>query len=282
MTISRCIFQESNTEERMAVEVLTQVPQVQYLFLFDFEKSFSAKPYRIWMQENWTSSIFLGALYVALTFSIKTFMKKRNALNLRPALVVWSAVLAIFSIIGTLRTVPELFHVLQTYGIKFSVCNPSFYVGPTGFWVLLYTWSKVYELGDTLFIVFRKQPLIFLHWYHHLATMIYTFLSYKDFIALGRWGITMNYTIHAIMYSHYTLRALRIRVPRVVSVILTSLQLTQMALGVSLNAWTFLLVSAGEPCQQTYLNNCVSFLMYLSYLALFANFFHNKYIKKKI
>lgn len=34
-----------------------------------------------------------------------------------------------------------------------------------GFWTWLFVLSKLPELGDTIFIVLRKQPLIFLHWY---------------------------------------------------------------------------------------------------------------------
>jgi hypothetical protein len=34
----------------------------------------------------------------------------------------------------------------------------------SGFWALMFVLSKVPELGDTIFIVLRKQPLIFLHW----------------------------------------------------------------------------------------------------------------------
>ena len=40
----------------------------------------------------------------------------------------------------------------------------SFQVKVSSFWSWLFTLSKIPELGDTLFIVLRKQQLIFLHW----------------------------------------------------------------------------------------------------------------------
>lgn len=44
----------------------------------------------------------------------------------------------------------------------------------SGFWSTMFVLSKVPELGDTLFIVLRKQPLIFLHWYHHATVLVYS------------------------------------------------------------------------------------------------------------
>jgi elongation of very long chain fatty acids protein 6 len=35
--------------------------------------------------------------------------------------------------------------------------------------------SKVPETIDTLFIVLRRQKLIFLHWYHHATVLVYCF-----------------------------------------------------------------------------------------------------------
>jgi hypothetical protein len=39
----------------------------------------------------------------------------------------------------------------------------------------LFIISKVPETIDTLFIVLRRQQLIFLHWYHHASVLVYCF-----------------------------------------------------------------------------------------------------------
>merc|ERR1711981_1004167 len=130
------------------------------------------------------------------------------------------------------------------------------------------------ELGDTLFIVLRKQPLIFLHWYHHIATLIYAFHSYIDHTAAGRWFVTMNYSVHAVMYSYYAMRALRMRFPRWVNITITTSQLTQMVIGCIVNLRVYFIKNAGGECGQSYGNLYYSLVMYLSYYALFAHFFY--------
>ena len=39
--------------------------------------------------------------------------------------------------------------------------------------MFLFDLSKVFEFVDTIFIVLRKKPLIFLHYYHHVSTMLF-------------------------------------------------------------------------------------------------------------
>jgi len=39
----------------------------------------------------------------------------------------------------------------------------------------LFIISKVPETIDTLFIVLRRQQLIFLHWFHHASVLVYCF-----------------------------------------------------------------------------------------------------------
>ena len=78
-----------------------------------------------------------------------------------------------------------------------------------GYWTFMFVMSKVPELGDTIFIVLRKQPLIFLHWYHHITVLLYSWYSYSEYTAAARWFVTMNYLVHSVMYTYYAFKAMR-------------------------------------------------------------------------
>ena len=177
---------------------------------------------------------------------------------------------------------PELISSINNHSLQYSVCVPTYFKGVTSFWAMMFTVSKVYELGDTVFIVLRKQKLIFLHWYHHITVLIYVWYSYTDHTAPGRWFMVMNYTVHSFMYTYYCLRALRYRMPQYVNIIITSMQLTQMIIGVSINIWIYQIKGRGQPCQQSYENLKYSSLMYFTYFVLFAQFFYSTYITKPV
>lgn len=140
--------------------------------------------------------------------------------------------------------------------------------------------SKLPELGDTLFIVLRKQPLIFLHWYHHITVLIYTWFSYTEYTSSARWFIVMNYCVHSVMYSYYALRAMRFTPPRAISMVITSLQLTQMVVGCAINIWAhdYLSTAGRTSCHITPFNIKLSIAMYFSYFVLFARFFYKSYL----
>lgn len=253
-----------------------------YSVVFKFEKEYDRPAFDQWMQKNWTSAYVYSALYIMVIFGGRYYMHHRPKYDLRPALALWSGVLAIFSIFGTVRMWPELLHSVQNHSLQYSVCNPSFLQNEvTAFWCFLFTVSKVFELGDTVFIVLRKQNLIFLHWYHHITVLLYSWYSYLQHTASGRWFMTINYTVHAFMYSYYALRAMRFVIPKWVNITITLMQLIQMVIGSIIQVWVYQIKSRGEHCNQEWDNLIYGFVMYFTYFVLFAHFFYNAYLKPK-
>ena len=250
-----------------------------YSFTFKFEQGFDYHTKRAWMAENWWTSFYWVSAYMVVVFIGQAVMATREPFQLRRALTIWNMSLAIFSIVGTLRTLPEMIHVLQNFGFQHSVCSPSYVENSrvSGYWTWLFTLSKVPELGDTVFIILRKQNLIFLHWYHHITVLLFTWYSYSEHISPGRWYICMNYLVHSLMYTYYTLRALRYRVPKQIAMVITASQIVQMILGCFVTYYGYSLNMMGTRCQISEGTAKLALTMYGSYFLLFARFFVNSY-----
>lgn len=233
------------------------------------------------ISRHWMKTLPISAIYIILVFSGKRWMKDRPKFKLRWALTLWSAALALFSMFGAwfmlVRTVKDL----REFGFRYTVCDNTFLFTGHGVWLYWFCLSKIVELGDTFFIVVRKQKLIFLHWYHHMVTLIYSCYAYGSGVAAGRYFAGVNFAIHTLMYSYYAIRASGlVRMPRQVNITLTSLQLLQMGFGVYLNIYAYTELTSGRPCDNTWPSIYSSFLMYASYVALFANFFYQNYLVK--
>ena len=132
----------------------------------------------------------------------------------------------------------------------------------------------------------RKQRLIFLHWYHHVTVLLYTWYSYKDQVGGGAWFGTVNLCVHAFMYSYYAARAAGYRVPRPLAMFITAAQISQMAVGMTVTALVWRWTpshgdSSGSGDCPSYPNNIAwAMLMYFSYLLLFLHFFYHAYVRK--
>lgn len=250
-----------------------------YTFMFQFEKKFEHIYTKEWMRNYWHTSFYFVAVYMIVIFGGQAYMQNRPAFKLRKLLTLWNTSLALFSIAGSLRTLPELLHVLSRFGFYHSVCHPSFIevLQPSGFWTWMFTLSKVPELGDTVFIVLRKQNLIFLHWYHHITVLLFTWFTYSEYTAPARWFVDMNYLVHSLMYSYYALRSLGFRIPKQMAMAITASQIIQMIIGAYVTWYAWFRKSQGDACNITQATATFGLIMYLSYFALFAQFFYSSY-----
>jgi hypothetical protein len=229
-------------------------------------------------------TIVFGHFHVCLTIAVwyliliwigGRWMRHRTPFRLRGPLILWNLVLATFSITGVIKTWPELYHLLRDTGLRGTICTPACNTGVTCFWTVLFVFSKVLELGDTMFITLRKQPLIFLHYYHHAIVLLFTWYAGMTSFGPGRWFIALNYGVHSLMYSYYALRAYGVRLPRVLAMIITILQIVQMFVGMFITGYAFTLQQEGDQCSTHTLTYAM--IMYFSYLILFIKFFVDSY-----
>jgi len=245
---------------------------------FDFEKNVDYTAVHHWFQDNWWYSIAIAAVYVVLVFGGQAYMKNRERYTLQKPLIVWNLLLAGFSIFGCIRVWQVCFELYWRHGVKGTICKTEYFSSPvSNFWSMVFILSKLPELVDTAFIVLRKQKLIFLHWYHHITVMIYSWYSFRDRLAGVQWYVGMNFFVHALMYSYYACRALKIRIPRPIAMTITALQLSQMFVGVWVQFYIYS-VRKDENCPTHYYNLRAASIMYGSYYLLFAQFFIKAYI----
>lgn len=219
--------------------------------------------------------IYLPILYVG-----QMIMSKRDPFNVKLVMIVWNSGLAIFSILGFCRMFPEMLYVYEKFGFNHTFCNNSFiHSKEARFWIYLFVLSKIPELGDTVFLVLRKQKLIFLHVYHHATVLVFSWFVYATLVGAARWFCCMNFGIHAIMYSYYALKALPnlIRIPKWVSMMITALQTLQMVVGAAVVGLSSYMKFTGRKCDTSTGMSVAGLAIYTSYLVLFSRFFYSAY-----
>ena len=140
--------------------------------------------------------------------------------------------------------------------------------------------SKVVEFVDTMFLILRKRPVIFLHWYHHAATCVYVWYLVSVDNAMKTLAMGMNLSVHSIMYTYYALRAASFQVPQYIAIGITMAQILQMILGALGGIFGWLFYIFGPGCDTTNLGSFFSLTIYISYLYLFIQLFKAMYLDK--
>ncbi|VDN59292.1 unnamed protein product [Dracunculus medinensis] len=240
-------------------------------------KNFSDSDAKEWVLNHQLFALQSSLLYIFFIFGIKYVMQNREPFKLSLPLNIWNAFLALFSICGTFMLLPEFMETLRERGFRASYCKAfGFTSGLGGLWVWLFIVSKLLELIDTIFLVLRKRPLIFLHWYHHVMTLMYSFYSYPETPGFNRWGILMNFFVHSFMYSYYFFRSINARVPAGMAKFITSLQILQFSISLALLA--DLGFKLDKDCDIEWHIYRFALFMEITYLLLFINFFFRAYI----
>ena len=267
----------------MKVELKYATSPLEYIpIIGDIQAKFDFPPAKAWLYNVWPWTIPLCVVYIILVFSGQKWMSSRTPYNLRSPLFVWNTFLALFSLCGSLTLVPHFIDVIYKAGFRESVCKTEAAGNPhLSLWSFLFVVFKVIELGDTAFVVLRKSPLQFLHYYHHMTVLMYAFygLSRPLISALGIWIASINYSVHTVMYTYYAIRATGYHVPNSVSKCITLFQLSQMFVALLVNFVAYVSYLRGEDCDIDTTVFYIGMVIYGSYAFLFMKFFYTRYIR---
>lgn len=200
----------------------------------------------------------------------------------------WNIILTIFSLVGTLFTLPFLFNCLYRDGLDSVLLldkqDCDFREIPSvSFWCTIFVYSKIPELMDTfLYILKNGKQHIFLHWYHHMFTGVYAYMLVRrsQFNRMGIWMVALNFFVHTFMYFYYAIMEITGRDSLVRKIVMknasfiTMIQILQMCIILIINFYDVLILK----------NDMDHFgvAMYLVYAILFIKLFLEKYLKNKI
>ena len=234
------------------------------------------------IHKYWWLPIVAVVVYLLFCYFGPKMVSK--GVEVRGPLILWNLFLSTFSLIGAIRTVPHLLYNVTNKSLEETICvAPEFDwgAGATGLWVGLFIFSKLPELIDTVFIVIRKKPLIFLHWYHHVTVLLYCWHAYYTEAGSGLYFIAMNYSVHAVMYGYYALSAMKVLPKWFPAHIITFFQISQMFVGTFIcGASWYYVTQTDRPCHNDLSNLIAGAVMYGSYLYLFVEFAIKRFVLK--
>ena len=243
-------------------------------------------------------NVFLvsAVLFYPVIFGIQYLMKNKEAFDLGGAkskaplnyIFWWEIGLAMFSIVGCYHVLPMALEpiLFQGKSLTETICMDGVHGDSRNIWTLFFMVSKVFEFGDTIFVVLRKKPLILLQHYHHLATMLYCWYGSRFVYDKNNTNVFfagMNLAVHSFMYTWYAATRTGWRSPKPLMIFITLIQLVQMVFGVSivLISGSNNMASCGKWPREDAKGYYAALFMYFSYLILFAKLFYSNYCVKR-
>jgi len=232
---------------------------------------------------TWTELAVVITTYLVVIYGIREFMKDRKRFELNWLVAIHNFFLSALSLVMFCGVSYHVFYIWLTSTDAWNdlLCDSKHRLvnTPYNLWTYVFYLSKFYELFDTVIIVLKKRPLIFLHVYHHIITMVLVYVMMDDLVAV-RWLPTIaNCAVHVPMYYYYAMSAMGVSLWWKKYV--TKMQILQFVIDVvGINAGAYYYLS-GTKCSSSTESWLFGQAIIFSFLVLFINFYRKTYNRER-
>ncbi|KAN0066407.1 hypothetical protein ACQY0O_000501 [Thecaphora frezii] len=105
-----------------------------------------------------------------------------------------------------------------------------------GIFVWLFYISKYYEIIDSVILILKGKPVSNLQSYHHAGAMACMWAAYRYSASAAFLFLSFNSLVHSLMYTYYSMTALKLPFTGGLKRSMTTIQITQLVVGVQLAA----------------------------------------------
>mmetsp|Transcript_55703 Transcript_55703/g.113880 ORF Transcript_55703/g.113880 Transcript_55703/m.113880 type:complete len:288 (-) Transcript_55703:54-917(-) len=153
--------------------------------------------------------------YFFVVRSLKEVMRRRGGkpFEFSTLVTLHNAFLTFLSAVLFVGFAMLLLEKSKKFTVFEMICSPEFHAD--GRLHTLYYMNylvKLYEFLDTVILILKNKPVIFLHEYHHAATLFLCWIQMEEHSTCQWIPITINLFVHILMYYYYTLASLKINV----------------------------------------------------------------------
>ncbi|RKP10638.1 fatty acid elongase [Thamnocephalis sphaerospora] len=227
-------------------------------------------------------------IYLAVIFGGQALMRNRAPIAFPILSKVHNLILSVGSGVLLLLFIEQLLGPILRKGPFWAVCADEAWTQRLELLYYINYLFKYYELVDTVFLMLKKKPLEFLHYYHHSLTMALCYTQLVGRTSVSWVPIVLNLGVHVVMYYYYFLASCGVRVWW--KKYLTTMQITQFVLDLTVIYFcTYTYFAATYAPSLPNMGTCAGTetaalwgaLLLSSYLVLFIKFYRDTYIKQQ-